>query len=94
MTTDPIEAAAEALHLMRCPGCLEPIGHATPLDRDLAEVAVAAARPVIEAQVRAAVAAAIRAEWREECSGYTNLDVCQSCRAYDTAARIAEGTDR
>lgn len=54
----------------------------------LATAAVDAAQPIIEAQVRAKVAAEIRALC--ECAASTDLDISRSCE-YDRAARIAEG---
>ena len=42
--------------------------------------------------VRERIALSIEAAWDEQCSGYRNPDVCESCRAYEDAVSIARGS--
>ena len=58
----------------------------------LTQVALAAAVPIIEAEVRAKIAAALEREWGEQCAGWRNLEACESCRAFHNAVTIARGT--
>ncbi len=85
MTAHPqaVAAAAEALGLIP--------GTTVVYPQSVAATVVAAAAPHIERAIREQVAADIEAEWQEVCGGYRNLDVCESCRGYDDAARIARG---
>lgn len=100
MTTDPIEAAVEATQSRAEAYDLHRIEH-----QRFVRDAVAAARPLIEAQVRAEVAAAIRGDCLRLRHHDTNFRIPhfdhtdrlrseRVCRYCESAARIAEGTDR
>ena len=90
--TDPqqaaIEAAAEALRADIWDGDPEDI---PPTMGREAELAVAAALPAIEKQIRAEVAAEIRVEMRRHDTAQIGFSAIGD--AYAIAAQIAKGTD-
>lgn len=90
MTTDPaVTAAAEAIHRARCCDIDHPGPHAFYLDH--AEAAVAAARPIIEAEAYRRALDVIEAERKDETVVLTDAGLVFAADAVRVLLNAARG---